>query len=282
MNYHHSYHAGNFGDVFKHTLLAALVHFLQRKENAFCYLDTHAGAGYYDLLVETTQKNKEYEHGILRLMQQKNPPKLIKTYLNCVHKINNKLSQSFIASLRYYPGSPYIVNHFLRPQDRMVLIELHPPVYQQLKSAMAQNKQASVHLLEGYQSLKAFLPPKENRGLILIDPPYERPHEFSDLVTALPKALARFETGTYAIWYPIKTRPSVDRFHHALKEAIQRPLLIAELSIYPETLPTHLNGCGMVIINPPWQFDSALKEILPWLWKALSLHKQGKYQVTML
>ena len=282
MNYLHSFHAGNFADVFKHIILISLMEALQRKEAGFCYVDTHAGCGYYDLLSANAQKTKEYNHGIERLLQQKNPPKLIKRYLTCVQKINSKLSQSVFASLRYYPGSPFIARHFLRQQDRMVMSELHPQEYRTLKSNFQNDPKVSVHLQDGYRSIKAFLPPKERRGLILIDPPYERPHEFADLVNGIAEGLQRFATGTYAIWYPIKDRPPINRFHRALKEVVQQPTLIAEISLYPETTAFQLNGCGMAIINPPYKFDEQLKDLFPWLRQALGAHNPEQSRLVFL
>jgi 23S rRNA (adenine2030-N6)-methyltransferase len=282
MNYSHSYHAGNFADVFKHIVLLALIKSFLRKENGFCYLDTHAGAGSYDLFAESAQKTKEFESGITKLFHKEHPPQLIKQYLSCVQRINNRLTQSMISNLRYYPGSPTLAHYFLRPQDRMILIELHPQEAQLLKRSYTSDPRVSVHLKDGYQSLKAFLPPKERRGLILIDPPYERPHEFADIVTTLPIALKRFATGTYAIWYPIKDRASIDRFHHAVKEIVKQPIFVAELSIYQEVSPLHLNGSGMLIINPPWQFDRQVQDFLPWLWKNLSYQGQGQFRHALL
>ncbi len=282
MNYRHGYHAGSFTDVFKHTILVSLIKSLLQKNTAICYLDTHAGAGYYDLFAEAAQKSQEFESGIAKVFHEKNPPALINHYLHCVQRINTRFSGSSISSLRYYPGSPSIMRYFLRAQDRMVLTELHPQEYQLLKRSFAGNKQVSVHLLDGYQSLKAFLPPKERRGLILIDPPYERPNELAYIISMLPIALKRFSSGIYAIWYPIKDRLSVDHFHLSLKKVIQQPILITELSIYPENSPLHLNGSGMAIINPPWQLDKQILEYLPWLWKNLSIQHQGRYQISLL
>lgn len=282
MNYSHSYHAGHFADVFKHMILVSLIKSLLRKENGFCYLDTHAGPGYYDLFAEEAQKTKAFETGITKVINQKNPPDLVRQYLNCVQRINSRLSKSLIASLRFYPGSPAIVGYFLRAQDRMILSELHPQEFRLLKNNFANNKHAITQMMDGYQSLKAFLPPKERRGLILIDPPFERPNEFAYLVSVLPQALKRFATGIYAIWFPIKDRPPIERFYKLLKENIQLPMLAAELSVYPETSAQHLNGSGMVIINPPWQLDQQLKEALPWLLKVLSVHGQGQQRVFSL
>lgn len=274
MNYHHAYHAGNFADVVKHAILTTLANALSHKDTPFCYLDTHAGEGVYDLSSSSSQKTKEYEQGIGLLMRQPNPPEAILPYLNIIKTINHHQNKLLI-----YPGSPSLVRHCLRPQDRMLLAELHPKTYDTLKTIFRSDKQVSVHLIDGYQALKAFLPPKERRGLILIDPPYENPKELSQIASLLPTALKRFETGVYAIWYPIKDRPPVERFHRIIKQTVTRPMLVAELSIYPETTPQHLNGCGLLIINPPWQVDEQIKSYLPWLWSTLSPHQQGEYRI---
>jgi 23S rRNA (adenine2030-N6)-methyltransferase len=298
MNYSHSYHAGNFADVFKHAILVSLIEALQRKDNGFCYIDTHAGAGLYDLFSDTAQKTKEYASGIGSLLDHKMTESChasmllagnqsgcqlktcwhdkLMTYLTCIKKANPQ------PALRYYPGSPYIAQCLMRPQDRMVLSELHPKVYRTLKDRFASDKRVSTHSLDGYQSLKAFLPPKERRGLILIDPPYEQANEFNQLVSTLPLALKRFATGAYAIWYPIKDRPPIERFYKDLRKATELPILIAELSIYPETSAQHLNGCGMVIINPPWQLDDQIKSYLPQLWSLLSPNSLGQQRVFIL
>jgi 23S rRNA (adenine2030-N6)-methyltransferase len=281
MNYGHSYHAGNFADVLKHYILVLLIKSLLRKENGFCFIDTHAGPGFYDLFAESAQKNKEYQLGIGKLFT-KNPHPNIKQYLAAVTRINSRLSQSQFSSLRYYPGSPMIVRHFLRPQDRMILSELLPSDYQRLKVNFARDTHVSTHLLDGYRGLKGFLPPKERRGLVLIDPPYERPNELQFIAGILPLALERFATGIFAVWYPIKDRPPIERFYRELKENIQKPMLAIELSIYSENSPLHLNGSGMLIINPPWQLEQEAKESLPGLWKNLSIQNQGQYRIHRL
>ena len=275
MNYRHLYHAGNFADVFKHTILVALIHSFLKKETGFCYLDTHAGAGSYDLFSKEAQINKEFDGGIAKLFQEKNPPTFINDYLNCIKKMNSE-------SLRYYPGSPLIVQNFLRENDQMILTELQPKEYRALKKIFLNDIKVQVHSRDGYEGLNAFLPPKTRRGLILIDPPYEKPNELNDLIVPLSNTVKRFETGVYAIWYPIKDRPPIERFKRAVKAAIERPLLIVELSLYPETTAFQLNGCGMIIVNPPWQLDQQLQEMLPWLWKVLSIHQQGQYQIKLL
>lgn len=281
MNYRHSYHAGNFADVIKHVTLIALINAMQRKELPFCYIDTHAGPGYYDLFSEFAKKKKEYERGIERVIQHPNPPSLIKRYLHCVHDINNHYSAAKFASLHYYPGSPLIARHFMRPKDKMIACELQPDEYQSLKHTFLGDKQVAVHHTDGFLGLKAFLPPAENRGLVLIDPPYENPDEFDRIAHTLPIAIKRFRSGIYAIWYPIKEKLKVERFYRTLKTQLPLPIFAIELNIYPD-LPSHLNGSGVVVINPPWQLDNTINEVLPWLWNALSINQQGSYRSMLL
>lgn len=281
MNYRHVYHAGNFADVVKHVIMTALITSLSRKETPFCYIDTHAGIGYYDLFSDFAEKTKEYEGGIEKVIQHEDAPALVKRYLNCVHDINNKLTHSKYASLRYYPGSPMIARHLIRPHDRIVACELHPEDYQTLKTTFSGDKQVAVHHLDGFLGLKAFLPPPEKRGLVLIDPPYEDPDEFSRIVQSLPISLKRWENGIYAIWYPIKEKSQVERFYRTIQQTIHRDILAIELTIYPD-IPSHLNGCGLIIINPPWQFDATIDELLPWLWNTLTINNQGGYRSFLL
>lgn len=281
MNYRHVYHAGSFTDVVKHVILTALISSLERKDSPFCYIDTHAGTGYYDLFSDFAEKSKEYVGGIEKVIQQENAPPIVKRYLNCVHQINNKLTESKYSSLRYYPGSPMIARQLMRPSDRIIACELQPQEYQALRNTFSGDKQVAVHHLDGFLGLKAFLPPPERRGLVLIDPPYEDPEEFTRIAHSLPISLKRWETGIYAIWYPIKEKTQVDRFYRAIKQTIKQPILAIELTIYPD-LPSHLNGCGLVVINPPWQFDESVQEILPWLWKALTINNQGGFRAYLL
>ena len=281
MNYRHSFHAGNFADVLKHVTQTALLSALQNKEKPFCYIDTHAGTGFYDLSSEQSKKTNEYTGGIEKVIQAEHPPAMVKLYLDCVHQINNRLSGAKFASLQYYPGSPLIARQLLRPHDRIIACELHPEEYQLLKNTFAGDKQVAVHHLDGFLGLKAFLPPNERRGLILIDPPYENPDEYARIVHSLPSALKRFENGIYAIWYPIKEKAAAERFYQTLKKNIPLPILIIELTIYPD-LPQHLNGCGLAIINPPWQFEHTVNNFLPWLWKALTINNQGGYHAYLL
>ncbi len=287
MNYRHIYHAGNFADVFKHVILVMLMQSLLKKENPFCYLETHAGIGWYDLSAREALINKEYELGIKKILARKDPPGLIKDYLACIGRLchsreggNDRDGNTNDSDdLRYYPGSPFFAKQFLRPQDQMILSELHDDDVKSLKQFFKHDKQVHIHHQDGYLSLKSSLPPKEKRGLVLIDPPYEKSDELNSLASILAQALKRWETGIYALWYPIKTKTQLNFFFRELKEKISRPFLRAELCVYAENIPTELNGCGMVIVNPPWQFEENLQAILPWLWETLSVSGQGRFEM---
>lgn len=281
MNYNHSYHAGNFADVIKHIMLIELLFFFEKKPAAFCYIDTHAGASHYDLTSVFANKSKEYLQGIEKIIQQENPPPAIKNYLHCIHQLNNKLTQTKYSSLRYYPGSVMIARYFLRPQDRIIACELQSQAYQILKNTFLNDRQIATHHLDGFLGLKAFIPPREHRGIVLIDPPYEDPDEFNHLAQSLPPLLKRWRNGLMVIWYPIKNKFQIERFHRQLKHNLQQPVFIIELTIHQD-LAQHLNGCGLAIINLPWKFDQNIGKILPWLWNALTINKQGAYQAYFL
>ncbi|MDF2867502.1 MAG: protein involved in catabolism of external [Gammaproteobacteria bacterium] len=275
MNYRHLYHAGNFADVMKHTILLGLVNAFLGKDKPFCYLDTHAGIGCYDLTSSASQKQAEYKAGAAKLFQLTDTPTLITPYIQAIKTLN-------IKNLRYYPGSPYFVKSLLRENDRMLLCELHQEDVQTLKQLFDANKQVAVHHLDGYQGLKAFLPPKEKRGLVLIDPPFEQPDEFQQILAGLQAALARFSHGTYAIWYPLKDSYKLQHFKRSLQNLAVNNLLVAELAIDEINPMLPLSGCGMVIINTPWQVDKSIQEMLAWLWPVLANERRGFYQVEWL
>jgi 23S rRNA (adenine2030-N6)-methyltransferase len=260
MNYRHAYHAGNFADVVKHATLALMIERLKAKPTAFCVVDTHAGIGRYDLSSIEAQKTGEFRDGVLRLLdrQPKALPAEVEPYLSVVRALNRDRGE-----LRWYPGSPRLALDLLRPQDRLVLLELHPEDSRTLAALFAGDRRVTVHNADGYMGLKAFLPPKERRGLVLIDPPFERRDEFERLARGLRHAHRRWATGQYLLWYPIKDRPPVDVFHEQLKASGIGRVLVAELLLRPATDPDRLNGCGLVLVNPPWRLDAALSALLP-------------------
>jgi 23S rRNA (adenine2030-N6)-methyltransferase len=275
MNYRHAFHAGNFADVFKHVVLSLLLKSLHRKDTPFCYLDTHAGAGRYDLDGAAAQKTGEFREGILRLWHADALPTLV-DYMAAVRAVNAG------NALRYYPGSPAVARFFLRPRDRMVLLELQPEECAQLKTQFAGDRRVTVLAQDGYAGLRAFLPPSERRGLVLIDPPFETNDEYSRVVEGLRVAHARWDSGIYALWYPVKNRPPVERFHRALAVTGIRKMLLVEFAPYPEDSGFRLNGCGMIVINPPWQLDETLRSLLPRLLEILRQHPSGHAGVSWL
>jgi 23S rRNA (adenine2030-N6)-methyltransferase len=275
MNYRHAFHAGNFADVFKHVMLSHLLGSLHRKDTPFCYLDTHAGAGRYDLGSEAAQKTRESDNGIRRLWTADTSPGWA-DYLAAVRALNpGKI-------LNYYPGSPAVARFFLRPGDRMILLELQPQECAQLKAQFAGDSQVTVLAQNAYAGLKALLPPRERRGLVLIDPPYESEDEYRQAVEGLRAAHSRWSSGIYALWYPIKDRRPVERLHQALAASGMRRILAAELAPYPEDTGFRLNGCGMIVINPPWKLDETLRTLLPRLLDVLRQHPDGRSGISWL
>jgi 23S rRNA (adenine2030-N6)-methyltransferase len=257
MNYRHAYHAGNFADVVKHVLVTLLLDHLHKKETPFCVIDTHAGIGRYDLESVEAGKTGEAREGVLRLLDGGPLPPVFDAYRSALASVNPEWPK-----LRFYPGSPRIIRGLLRPQDRMAAVELHPEDAQALKREFAGDSQVGVHLQDAYIALKALLPPKERRGVVLIDPPFEVKDEFRRLAKGLAEALRRWPIGMFGVWYPIKERALVERF---LTEVANfgRPCLTAELYRFPPDDPERLNGCGLMVLNPPWKFDEAVAGPLP-------------------
>jgi 23S rRNA (adenine2030-N6)-methyltransferase len=276
MNYRHVFHAGNFADVFKHLVLTLTLQALHRKEAAFRYIETHAGAGRYDLESEAAERSGEYRDGIARLWGWRDPPPAVAAYLDAVRAMNPN------GRLRWYPGSPQLARRFLRPQDRMSLCERQPEEAARLARAFAGDRQVTVQQGDGYRMLAGWLPPRERRGVVLIDPPYESPAEFERVQEALAAACRRWATGCYLVWYPIKTRAGIARFHEALRASGLRKILVAECLLYPDDTAFRLNGCGIVAVNPVWQLDEQLREVLPGLAERLRLTPASRAELRWL
>jgi 23S rRNA (adenine2030-N6)-methyltransferase len=277
LSYRHIYHAGNFADVFKHVVLVQLFRALTRKDAACLVLDTHAGIGRYDLAADAAQKNREFADGVLRLPNCGDAPQAVMDYLSLVHAENADRD-----TLVYYPGSPRLLRAMLRPQDRLVLSELHKADHAQLKGLFAGDRQVAVHLQDAYLGLKAFLPPKEKRGLVLIDPPYERKDEYERVAASLRLAYGRWPTGVYALWYPVMSRSLVARFHAAVAATGIRRILRTELCIDEASERTRFAGSGLLIVNPPWSLHAEIAEVLPWLWRCLAPEGRGGTSVDWL
>ncbi|MEI6106452.1 MAG: 23S rRNA (adenine(2030)-N(6))-methyltransferase RlmJ [Opitutae bacterium] len=278
MNYRHHYHAGNYADVFKHVLLLQLVRAMQRKEKGFLYLDTHAGRGGYDLSVTSIlpdggSREPEYPAGIGRLWGQASMSPVLADYVALVRRFNDRQGATE-AELKFYPGSPWIAKLLLRPQDRMALFELRPDDAEALDFAFARESRVTVQELDGYTGLKAMLPPPEKRALILIDPPFESKAEFTGILRGLGDALRRLPGAVIAVWYPITARARTDEFHYAVRE-FATPALVAELAIAGEDSELRMKGCGLLVLNPPWQVDQEVREALPALQRFLQVDSGG-------
>ncbi|HTR82885.1 MAG TPA: 23S rRNA (adenine(2030)-N(6))-methyltransferase RlmJ [Reyranella sp.] len=266
MNYRHGFHAGNFADVLKHLALVELLRLLTVKDKQLFVLDTHAGAGGYDLGGPLAQRTGEAETGVARLAAapRQGMPAPVARYLAAVAAYDRKFGTS-VGTLRRYPGSPRIVRAALRPGDRLIACELHPEDALKLKREFAGDRAVEVRQADGYQAMKALLPPPERRGLILIDPPFEATDEFERLARALQQGLRRFATGCYAVWYPIKDETAVASFLATLSGL---KLLTLDLR-FAGMEPGKLAACGLAVVNPPWKFEEAMRETLPWLGTAL-------------
>ena len=264
MNYRHHYHAGSAADLLKHLVLLILVRRLQAKPTPICYVDTHAGAGLYDLGHEMAQKTGEYTRGVARLWGLgKELPGPLSDLLRLIEACNPD------GALRVYPGSPRVVRALLRPDDRMALCELHMKDIVRLQDEFRGDPQVAVPQRDGYEGLKAFLPPKERRGLVLVDPPFERPDEFAALLAGLKLAHARWATGVFALWYPIKGQAHA-KLHAELRRGAIRKVLCVEL--YTRSLRDDdvLSGSGVILVNPPFRTDASLRGVLPALSKLLA------------
>lgn len=273
MNYRHAFHAGNFADVLKHVVLIMLVEHLKRKSAPFFYLDTHAGRGVYDLSDAQSQRSGEYKGGIGRLLETPAatlPPE-IAGYLRLVRDSAGKGRSAITA----YPGSPLIVARLRRPADRLVLMETLPREADALRRTLGRARRVSILESDGYAALKAHLPPRENRGLVLIDPPYESGLEFDRVMTGLENAHERWPTGIYCVWYPRSERAGPVRFHRELERSGIRKILDVTLDVLPGDAQVGMAGAGLVIVNPPWQLDERLRELLPTLHRLLSPEGAG-------
>lgn len=281
LSYRHAFHAGNHADVLKHMVTIALLRYLGQKETPVMYIDTHAGAGLYALDGAYAAKNAEYDNGIGKLWARQDLPAPLADYVNLVRGLNPS------GKMRYYPGSPYCADKVLRPQDRLRLFELHPSDskilqdnFRKLEShAAAQGERPSargtrvlIYKGDGFTGLKALLPPPSRRGLVLIDPPYEDKADYRRVQDTLRDALARFSTGTYAVWYPVLHRNESRQLPESLKHMAVTGWLNVTLSI-SAPLPDGfgLHSSGMFIFNPPWTLEPMLRQMMPYLAQALGI-----------
>lgn len=260
LSYRHGFHAGNYADVLKHSMLLQAIKLLQKKNKPFVYIDTHAGAGGYSLLNEFAQKTGEYKDGIGKIWQQDNLPAPLKEYVDAVNAFNSDSDE-----LDYYPGSPMFVDMHLREKDRMVLHELHSSDYPLLAEPFAKDKQVKVINDDGLKGLIAAIPPLERRGLILIDPSYEMKSDYINVANTLIKAHKRFSTGVYILWYPVVNREQTEAMLDKLKTSGIRKQLRIEQGIKADSNEFGMTAAGLWVINPPWQLDEMAINTLNYL-----------------
>ncbi len=279
MNYRHAFHAGNFADVIKHIILTRIICYLQKKDKAFRVLDTHAGIGLYDLSSSEAQRSPEWKLGIKALMdadRSKELNALIKPYLDVIKGLNAS------GSLKLYPGSPLLSRKLLRPQDRLTATELHPRDAVTLKSHFEGDHQVKAIELDGWQALVAHMPPKEKRGLVLVDPPFEKPDEYTRLASGLFRAHKRFKTGTYALWYPIKDFAEIEVFVEQLYNTGIKKVLRIEFNTHQPTNPPSLYGTGMIVVNPPFTLEEEMTLILTELEPILAPSGKGGFKINWI
>lgn len=281
LSYRHAFHAGNHADVLKHLTQVLILQSLSRKDKPFFYLDTHAGAGLYDLRSESAEKTAEYVDGIAKILNKPSPPEVAKSYITLIRQMNKD------AALRHYPGSPWVAQCLLRKQDRAELFELHPSDSRILRNNMVEarkdvRRRINVHQDNGFHQLRAALPPIEKRGLILIDPPYEVKSDYETVVQAVKDGYKRFATGIYAVWYPVVQRKRIDLLEQQFKDSGMKNVLLIEMNVCADSDEFGMTGSGMIVVNPPWQLVDDLKSALPWLLDCLGLEKGASWRITTL
>lgn len=264
MNYRHIYHAGNFADVIKHIGLLLCVDYLRRKEGGLCFIDAHAGAGRYDLQSEEAGKTGEWRKGVGLLADRADAPADVAAYLDAIRE-----------DLRegHYPGSPLLIARNLRPQDRLIASELHPETFDALKASLAPFARARAMAMDAYQCVRAHIPPSERRGLVLVDPPFEKKDEFETLARQMAQWKKRWARGVFLMWYPIKAHLPVEALKRAAREVGFARTFVLEALVGPRDAPLTLNGCGLILFNAPYTVPERLEAVCDHLERALHLHR---------
>lgn len=279
MNYRHVYHVGNIGDVLKHAVLARLILYFQKKDKAFRLIDTHAGIGRYDLGSEEAQKTGEWTQGIGKILEadlSERAQELLAPWLDVVKAENPN------GGLTHYPGSPLLARKMLRKQDRLTVTELHPQDFKTLSELFAGDIQVKAIHLDAWLAMGSFLPPKEKRGLVIIDPPFEKTDEFELMTASILKGWKKWPIGTYAIWYPLKNEKAITRMHRAFEEAGIRDVLQLELKVAKSSLDSSMMGSAMTIINPPFTLKDEMRDLLPELCDILRTTEEAGWSVEQI
>jgi 23S rRNA (adenine2030-N6)-methyltransferase len=283
MNYRHGFHAGNFADVVKHAILAHILVYLERKDAPFRFIDTHAGAGRYDLTGAEARRSPEWREGVGRLLAARLPAPiaaLLQPYLNAIGPVDESGAPTA------YPGSPAIAQAILRPDDRIALCEAHPEEREKLIAALGRDRRLSIVGTDGYVALNAYLPPKERRGLVLIDPPYEAADEAQRVEAALSRALRKWPAGTYLLWRPIREREADAHFLNAIAALGAPNILRIEIDVGPGPIGAQgqqpLARTGLIVVNPPHTLFDEAATLMPWLAALLARDGRGRHSCDWL
>jgi len=276
LSYRHSYHAGNYADVLKHSVLIHILEYLKKKDKPYCYIDTHAGAGMYSLRSEQAVKTNEYQQGIGALWQQDDLPPAIAEYRELIKSFNDA------GQLVFYPGSPLIAMELMRKQDRLFLYELHNTEIKTLEAAIKKDKRVTVLHKDGFQDCLRLMPPQQRRGLVLIDPSYEMKTDYQQVIETIIKLHKRFATGTYALWYPVVERQRINELEENIAGSQLRNVLLFELAQAADSDQYGMNASGMIVVNPPWTLKAEMEQVLPYLAKHLGIEGQGSYRIKQL
>jgi 23S rRNA (adenine2030-N6)-methyltransferase len=273
LSYRHAFHAGNFADVMKHVVLTAMLRYMTQKDAALCYLDTHAGAGGYDLRSNQAQQTGESGLGIAKLWDVHDAPDAVADYLALVRRFNAA------PQLIRYPGSPWLAAQLLRAQDRLVLCELHSAEFPLLEQAFAGDRRVHCHAEDGYRFSKGLVPPIERRGLVFMDPSYELHDEYANALASLGKLHRQFSSGSYALWYPILEQPRTAELRQHIESLKIRDVLHLALRIADNKSFPGMHGSGMIVINAPWTLRAAMQSSLPWLAAHLGINDKATYEI---
>jgi 23S rRNA (adenine2030-N6)-methyltransferase len=276
LSYRHAFHAGNFADVLKHIILIQLLEYLGKKDQPFCCIDTHAGAGDYVLDSGYALKNKEFDNGIGKLWSRHDLPDAVASYVKLIKHTNNN------SKMTHYSGSPLIIQQLLRKQDRLFLYELHSTEVDLLTTAIGRDKRVKIFHADGLKNSVGLLPPQERRGLLLIDPSYELKTDYIEVANALCAMHKRFATGTYALWYPVVDRRRNQALERALQTSGMKNIQLFELGITADTDEHGMTASGLIIVNPPWTLTAQMQTVLPWLAEVLGNNEAGCYRIQTL
>jgi 23S rRNA (adenine2030-N6)-methyltransferase len=275
LSYRHAFHAGNFADVLKHSVLTLVLDYMTRKEKGFTYVDSHAGAGMYSVNSDYAQKTGEYQQGIAKLLNCPALPTQLQPYIELIQSFNPDMA------LTYYPGSPGIARQLMRRQDSAHLFELHPTDSQQLQAYCQGWRKAFVKQQNGYQGVLSLLPPPSRRGVVLIDPPYEIKSDYQAAVQTIIDAYKKFPTGSYLLWYPVVNRSYIEQMQQQFTNSAIRNVLQLELCMRPDNDQFGMTGTGLFIVNPPWQLAEQMQTVLPFLTTELA-NNSGSFDIQQL